>query len=222
MKHLILRLLYPFYRVFNLFFNSFHLGKATLKNSGKILFRCKIKCSGKGNKIFLHKGGIIRNSKITIYGNNNVIVIGKNTMINHGDLYIEDNGNTILIGNNCNLCGNVHLACTEGTKIEIGDDCLFSSEIVFRTGDSHSILDASSKRINLASDILIGNHVWICYRVLVNKGSHVASNSVIGSGAIVTKKFATPHVLIAGVPAKVIRENINWTPERISLGEEIS
>lgn len=113
------------------------------------------------------------------------------------------------------MCGKIHLACTEGRKISIGNDCLFSSEIVFRTGDSHSIVDMSGERINRAADITIGDHVWIGHRVLVNKGVVIPENTVVGTGAVVTKQFDEPNTILVGVPAKVSKQNINWLAERI-------
>jgi acetyltransferase-like isoleucine patch superfamily enzyme len=179
-----------------------------------LLYKCKIKSYGK-NTIVFHKGGILRNTTICIRGNNNVVEIGKDASINQGDIYIEDDNNCVVIGDQTNLCGKIHLACTEGRKIEIGNDCLCSSEIVLRTGDSHSVLDMSGNRINQAADVEVGNHVWIGYRVLINKGVVIPENTIIGTGAVVTKSFTEENTVIAGVPAKVVKRNVNWCKERL-------
>lgn len=215
MKPLLKRFLLKFYKVVNAlpFNNSVKARKSRIKNGGKLLYRCKIKSSGR-NTIIFHKGGFIRNTTIHIRGNNNIIEIGENTCIKDGDIYIEDDNNNIVIGNGTNLCGKIHLACTEGTKIHIGNDCLFSSEIVFRTGDSHSIVDVSGNRTNFAADIIIGDHVWVGYRVLVNKGVTVPSNTVIGTGSVLTKTIDESNTVVAGVPAKIVKRNINWKHER--------
>lgn len=42
----------------------------------------------------------------------------------------------------------------------------------------------------------------------------ISANSVIGGGSIVTKKFETPNVVIAGVPAKIRKKEISWKYER--------
>lgn len=222
MKHLFINFISRFYTIFNLFFNSICVPSHTITNEGKVLFKCKIRCKGKGNRIVFKKGGIIRNTSIVIYGNDNLIIVDEDASINCGDVVIEDNNNNIQIGKRTHLCGSVHLACTEGSAISIGNDCLFSSEITLRTGDSHSILNAASARINHARDIQICNHVWICYRVLITKGALISENSVVGTGSVVTRQFSTPNVVIAGVPATVIKENINWCAERIAEVEEVS
>ncbi len=196
------------------FNNNLKIRETKIVNSGKILLGCRI-ISKSGNTIIFHEGGVLRNTSIVIRGTNNVIEVGERTNITNGDICIEDDNNCISIGDECNLCGTIHLACTEGKKIIIGDNCLFSSEIVFRTGDSHSIVDLLGQRVNPAADIIIKDHVWIGHRVCINKGVLIPENSVIGTGSVVTKQFIEPNVIIAGVPAKVVKNNINWKKERI-------
>lgn len=86
---------------------------------------------------------------------------------------------------------------------------------MLRTGDSHSVLDLMGNRTNHAKDIVIGDHVWIGYRVCINKGVRIPSNCIVGTGAVVTKKFDTENVIIAGVPAIIIKQNVTWSSERI-------
>lgn len=196
------------------FNNMIKARKTSIVNEGATLIKCKIKSSG-NNTVIFRKGAILRNTVINIYGNNNIVEIGSNVSVNHGNIHIEDDGNRVVIGEGTNICGKTHLACIEGRSILIGKDCLFSSEIIFRTGDSHSILDLSGNRINLSDDIVIHDHVWIGYRVSVGKGVVISKNTVIGTGAIVTKSFEEENVVLAGVPAKIVKNNINWSAERI-------
>ncbi len=194
---------------------KFSRGGVKVNYNDAILIRCKIICKGKGNKIEFEKGSLFRNCIFRISGDNNIIKIGQKVHAKNVEFWIEDNCNTISIGNNTSFCGKLHLACTEGKSITIGKECLFSSEIVFRTGDSHSIIDLSGIRINHAKDIIIGDHVWIGHRVLVNKGVVISNNSVVGTGSVVTKKFNDENIIIAGCPAKIVKNDINWLGKRI-------
>lgn len=111
---------------------------------------------------------------------------------------------------------SAHLAVTEiGRKILIGNDCMFSREIKFITGDSHSIIDYETKeRINFAKDIEVQDHVWIGTRSITLKGVKIGNNSIIGTNSIVTKDIPD-HSIAAGIPSKVIKDNVDWLRERI-------
>lgn len=92
---------------------------------------------------------------------------------------------------------------------------MFSYDIDIRTGDSHSIINTiSNERINYAKDIFIGNHVWVASHVSVLKGVHIFDNSIIASRSVVTKTFKEGNIIIGGIPAKKLKENVNWAKER--------
>lgn len=92
---------------------------------------------------------------------------------------------------------------------------MFSSAIELRTGDSHSIIDnETKKRINLAQNILIENHVWIGAHSIILKGVNIKSNTIIRTNSLVTKSIPS-NCIAAGIPAKIIKNNIDWIRERI-------
>ena len=53
--------------------------------------------------------------------------------------------------------------------------------------------------------VYIGNDVWIGDRVLILPGVHIGDGSIIAAGAVVTKDVP-PYSIVAGVPAKKIRD----------------
>jgi len=55
-------------------------------------------------------------------------------------------------------------------------------------------------------DITVGKGCWIAWGVTMIGGSSVPDNSIVCTGAVVTKKFTEPGVVLAGIPAKVIRK----------------
>jgi len=68
-------------------------------------------------------------------------------------------------------------------------------------------LDISKKleeRNHIFAPITIEDGVWLGTNVLVNSGVTIGKNSVVGSGSVVTKDVP-PNVLVAGVPAVVIK-----------------
>lgn len=70
---------------------------------------------------------------------------------------------------------------------------------------------ATGKRINLAKDVTIGNHVWIGTDMAINKGVVVSNNSIVGGNSVVTKRFEESNIILIGMPAKKIREAVTWS-----------
>lgn len=172
---------------------------------------------GTGNCLTLGRDVFLTSCTITIYGNKSAVMLGDGALCNHAEFHLEDDGSEIIIGKQCKLTGSIHLAATEGRKIIIGDDCLFSNHITIRNGDSHSIIERETgKRINPAEDVQIDEHVWVGHNVTILKGAHIGRDSIVAAGAIVTRDFsAEQHVIIAGLPGKVISHGITWKNERI-------
>ena len=98
---------------------------------------------------------------------------------------------------------NVQIIC--GERITIGDDCNIGRDAIIRDYDGHCIDSAE----NISAPITIGSHVWIGQRAIILKGVTIGDGAVVAAGAIVTGDVPA-RTLVAGVPARVIRENVNW------------
>lgn len=202
-------------------YNSISFNKKKIKGRGNKLVikttfmkKCKITIIGNNNRIEFGDMCYLNNTDILITGNNNEIVFGTKVFVNNGNFCLEDNNNRLKIDDRTTFSGTTHLALTEGKCISIGERCLFSSNVVFRTGDSHSIVDDSGNRINPARDIMIGNHVWFTQNTTILKGVEIKNDSIVATGSIVTKAVDKSNVILAGNPAKIVKENINWNIER--------
>lgn len=189
------------------------------KNSTKIgivlIKKTKFVVNGINNTIIIQNFSRLKDCKIYIKGNNNRIIISENVYLNKTEIHIEDNNNEISIGKHTSITGATHLAAIEGTSITIGNDCLFSSNIHFTTGDSHSIIDLRGRRINMSKNISIGDHVWIGTKVTCLKGVQIANNCIVGAGTLVNKKFNEENVILAGNPVRILKHEVDWLRERI-------
>ncbi|UKH20695.1 acyltransferase [Actinobacillus pleuropneumoniae] len=124
----------------------------------------------------------------------------------------------LLIDEGCSIEQAVFMLVNdEDLVVKIGKDCMLSSGIFFRAADGHTIFDVNTKNVmNYSSPIIIGDHVWIGANSTFLKGAEVASNSIVGTHSLVTKKFSKQFCAIAGIPANVVREGINWDRLRIT------
>ena len=76
------------------------------------------------------------------------------------------------------------------------------------TALNHNFKD-SNKRIDeqgvSTNPVTIGNDIWIGANAVILPGVTIGDHSVVAAGAVVTKDVP-PHSLVAGVPAKVIKQ----------------
>lgn len=61
---------------------------------------------------------------------------------------------------------------------------------------------------NLKADVHIGDNCVIGLNAIIMPGVHIGAHTIVGAGAVVTKDI-DGHCIVAGNPAKTIREDIN-------------
>ncbi|MCW8877474.1 MAG: hypothetical protein OQK04_05865 [Kangiellaceae bacterium] len=172
---------------------------------------------GSHNLILIHPNVHLSDVDFNIYGDRHRIIIGENCRFNgKGSIWAEDENCLISIGRDTTFEG-IHLSATEtGSRLLIGEDCMFSYDIDIRTGDSHSIISTENGlRYNYAKDVVFGNHVWVASHCIFTKGVLIPSNCVVGTGSLINKAFKEENTVIAGRPAEVVRQKVNWLRERI-------
>jgi acetyltransferase-like isoleucine patch superfamily enzyme len=87
--------------------------------------------------------------------------------------------------------------------IFIGDDALIGHNVVLATLN-HDLNPVHRKDL-IPRSIHIGNNVWIGSNSTVLGGVTIGNNAVIAAGSVVTKNVPE-NTVVAGVPAKVIKE----------------
>ena len=90
--------------------------------------------------------------------------------------------------------------------VEIGSGFTCGRDVVIRSYDGHTICQEGYK---LSEPIKIGKHVWIGQGATILKGVTIGDGAIVAAGAIVTKDVPS-RCIAAGIPAKVVRENVNW------------
>ncbi len=129
---------------------------------------------------------------------------------------LENAHAAVRIGARCHLGGGTLLAAA--CKITVGDDVQIAYQGLIMDHDSHAL--AFSQRKNDVLDwqqgrkdwshvamapVTICDKAWIGARVTILKGVTVGEGAVVGAGSVVTKSVA-PWTVVAGNPARVIRE----------------
>jgi acetyltransferase-like isoleucine patch superfamily enzyme len=175
---------------------------------GKIIIYSKIKTGmikfgADGVSIFDNK------KSRSIWDINGTIIFQGHANIGHGSK-VHVNKNAILtIGENFVITAESSIVCQKG--ITIGNNCLFSWDILIIDSDQHPYFDSNNNILNLPEAIAIGNNVWIGCRSVLLKGTIIPNGSIIGAGSLVNKRFTLEHCIIAGVPANIVKKNIFWS-----------
>lgn len=114
----------------------------------------------------------------------------------------------LTIGNRVSLnYGNI---ISVASSVRIGDDTLIAGRVTIFDNTSHPTSPAKrlmKVRIDQAdtAPVVIGANVWIGIGAIILRGVEIGDNSIVAAGAVVTRSVP-PNVIVAGNPARVVRE----------------
>ena len=173
------------------------------------LSNVSIEINGSDNEISFGSGSVISNLKVHVDGSNHKLCIGKDCRILSGHFFFLSSRGSIVVGDKT-FVNTASFVCSESAPIWMGNNCMLAWDIEIHSGDAHRILDrATNCRVNPAKEVRIGNHVWIGAHVNILKGVSIGENSIIGANSVVTHDIPS-NCMAAGIPARIIKENIYW------------
>jgi len=111
------------------------------------------------------------------------------------------------LGDNFLITAESSIICME--KITFGRDNLLSWNILIMDSDFHKIYE-NDKLINADQSIEFGDHNWIGCGCTILKGTKVLSNCVIGANSLLNTRYNSTYSILAGNPARTIKNNITW------------
>ena len=186
-----------------------------LITNGVFYLKSRILIKGSNNRVIIGKGTRLDHTNFIVQGHNVTITIGRRNYLGHTKFFVEDDYSNLTIGEENIFGHNNHVAVTEGTKISFKNKCLMAQNVTFRSGDSHGIFDKETKqRINTAQNVTIGNRVWFGYNTTVLKGVEIKDDTIVATGSTVIKSPEESNVILGGIPAKIVKRKVYWTPER--------
>ena len=155
------------------------------------------------------------NAIVHNHGSKDNIRLGKGVIID-GILECYTKGELII--NDYTYIGRSRIFAAQ--KVEIGKGVLISDHVVIMDSDLHPL--SAKKRFNdmrnwnkgvfpdvytniESRPVILGDYVWVSANSVILKGVTIGEGSIIGAGSIVTKDIP-PYTIVAGNPAKIIRE----------------
>lgn len=145
-----------------------------------------------------------RNVEIRVH-NKAEIFIHNNVKIDRGVRLLSTNNSHIVLGEGVRI--GLYSVFNGGDSIEIGSSTLISGFVYVQTS-MHGHKDKTSliqKQGYFHSPIKIKNDCWLGAHSVVMPGVILGRGVVVGSNAVVNKSFDS-NLIIAGVPAKVLKE----------------
>lgn len=117
----------------------------------------------------------------------------------------------VIIGDNCHFGDNNQITASNG--ITIGNNLLTGSNVLF-SDNSHgqSVKDQLAiapilRPLYSKGPIKIGDNVWLGQNCCILGGITIGDSAIIGANSVVTHDVPA-NCIVAGVPAKIIKEMI--------------
>lgn len=187
-----------------IFVNTFCLGRCKIKRGQLVLSECvrgRIKLGigeSPGMQSFRTRILLGRDSKLLFRGR---------AVISQGTVMRCDDGAIITLGDNFYCNCNCYIRSTK--SITFGNDCSLGWNVTMNTSDGHKVWH-DGEEVQKEGPITIGNHVWLTSNCSILKNVVVSDDSIVANNALVNKSFTQSHCLIGGLPARIIKTNIDW------------
>jgi acetyltransferase-like isoleucine patch superfamily enzyme len=144
-------------------------------------------------------------------------LIGQQVSISAGMLPGQDLFQLTLltIGDRCVIGRGSHIIAHQ--SITIGDD-VWTGPYVYITDQNHGYEDPDvpiGRQFPVNRPVSIGAGSWLGAGAIILPGARIGRNVVVAAGSVV-RGDVQDHCVVAGVPARVIREHtqIGWQPAR--------
>jgi len=150
----------------------------------------RVAARGAATEIRLAESAVMRCDGLVQLGPGVRVTVGKDARLSIGDgTYVT--------------CDSLVIAAT---SIRIGAACAISWGV--------QILDTSFHKMSsdpsVSEPIVIEDRVWVASNVTILKGVRIGRGAIVASGAVVTKDVPA-RSLVGGIPARVIRSDVDWS-----------
>jgi acetyltransferase-like isoleucine patch superfamily enzyme len=110
-------------------------------------------------------------------------------------------GGHLEVGDNVFI--NYGSSLVASNHVKIGNDCLIGTHVMVMDCDFHRVEDKAWDMTG--HPVVLEERVWLGNRSIILKGVRIGHDAVVAAGAVVTRDVP-PRTVVAGSPARVVRE----------------
>lgn len=151
-------------------------------------------------------GTILARGKQIIVVNNGTCIYGKGTFfypnVKVSVIGVHEKAE-LIIGRGTSIGDRTEIHV--GKSVKIGGNCSIAWDVCILDRDYHALNSTDEVR----KPVIIGDNVWIGCKVIIVKGVSIGDGAVIAAGSVVVRDVPA-NALVAGNPAKIVKENVTW------------
>ncbi len=189
------------------------------------------------NALYLADGALLPPKvleQLTLFPVRDVVVAVGSALRSIASLLVGGDGATVFVDAGCELTAG-ELFCGGGSSIVlhgplVATRCavvdarnrgsvvalpeqLWAADVYVATDDMHRLEDRTTgERLNpYGAHVRLGRHVWLCKDAVVTGHADVGDGAVVGMRAVVRGQKVPAHSVVAGAPARVVRDDVAWS-----------
>ncbi len=189
------------------------------------------------NALYLAEGALLPPKvleQLTLFPVRDVVVAVGSALRSIASLLVGGDGATVFVDAGCELTAG-ELFCGGGSSIVlhgplVATRCavvdarnrgsvvalpeqLWAADVYVATDDMHRLEDRTTgERLNpYGAHVRLGRHVWLCKDAVVTGHADVGDGAVVGMRAVVRGQKVPAHSVVAGAPARVVRDDVAWS-----------
>jgi len=147
-------------------------------------------------------------------GDGATVYIGPDSHLSAGEIYCGG-GSAVILSSGVVATSRAQVDARNGGSVVAEHDQLWAANVYIATDDMHRLEDAGTgRRINpYGAHILLRGHVWLGRDVIVTGHVEIGEGAVVGMRSLVRGQKVPPATVVAGTPARIIREGVVWRGE---------
>ncbi|WP_229054878.1 hypothetical protein [Aeromicrobium sp. Leaf350] len=151
-------------------------------------------------------------TSLLVGGDRATVFLDRDVVLTAGEIYCGADSQVVLHGPVV-ATRQPLIDARNGGSILVDGDQLWAAGVYLATDDMHRLTDRTTgERLNpFGAHIRLGRHVWLCREAVVTGHVEIGDDVCVGLRSMVRGQKVPSRTVVAGVPARVVREDTTWS-----------